>query len=74
MTFLELSGLYVFPSCLLGMVALAAWFVRVGARLDDADRRRLIALHEAASAAYLFAEREAMEWDYVFSLPAVEHP
>lgn len=39
---------------------------------DDRDRRRMVDAAEAASVAYLYAEREALELDYVLSLPARE--
>lgn len=46
----------------------------LGASLDEHAHERLtLEAATEASAAYLYAEREAMEWDYVLSLPARDH-
>jgi hypothetical protein len=47
---------------------------RLACVLDDRDRAFLLDVAEANSAAYEYAEREAMELDSLWALPAVEHP
>ena len=87
MTFLQIAvayAAYVVIGVIVCLAALTAWIElhgsdplrlldgrRLGAVLDDRDRARHIA---QASDEYRAAERLSMELDYVYSLPAREHP
>lgn len=44
----------------------------LGSALDDRDRRAHIATAQSHTDAYVSAEREAMELDYLLSLPTVD--